>query len=111
MAKNKNIMSASDASRLKIEGEMNIYRAHELKKLLLDSLSHAGELEVDLSAVTELDTCGLQILMLAKKTAKEKNVGFRLVEKSSVIQEVFDLLEVGAFFGEQPNIPSTSTST
>jgi anti-anti-sigma regulatory factor len=51
---------------LRIEGELTIFRAMELKPVLL---AVPPVDEVDLSGVTDLDTAGVQLLMLAKKTA------------------------------------------
>ena len=109
----KNNMNQTDETVLRIEGDMNIYRAHELKEALLDPLSHAAILEVDLSAVTELDTSGLQILMLAKRIAKEKKAELRLVAHSPAVLEVFELLNLASYFGDplvvQPRAASART--
>ncbi len=42
---------------LRIEGELGIYRAEELKRTLIDPLREGVRLVVDLSAVTEIDGC------------------------------------------------------
>ena len=64
---------------LPIEGEMTIYRAAELKQTLLNALNGATSLEVDLHGVTEIDSAGIQLLMLAKATgqarSEERRVG------------------------------------
>jgi len=86
---------------LRIEGEMTIYRADELKQLLLAPLEHAAALEIDLSAVTELDTSGLQLLMLAKKTAQARQAELHLVRHSPAVLEVFELLNLAPYFGDQ----------
>jgi len=57
-------------------------------------------LELDLSGVTELDTAGLQVLMLAKQTAKADQRELRLVKHSPAVLEIFDMLDLGAFFGD-----------
>lgn len=49
---------------LRIEGEFTIYRAMELKPVLF---AQPPVTEIDLSGVTEFDSSGLQLLMLAKK--------------------------------------------
>lgn len=87
-------------SRLRIEGEMTIYRANELKLSVLDSLSKAQALEIDLGAVSELDSAGIQVLMLAKKQALEKKQELRLVSHSPAVLEVFELLNLAAYFGD-----------
>jgi anti-anti-sigma regulatory factor len=60
---------ADDVNRIALDGELTIYRAADLKVLVLDALRKTRVLEIDLSGVTELDTAGLQVLMLAKQTA------------------------------------------
>jgi anti-anti-sigma regulatory factor len=48
--------SADSDAILRIEGDMSIYRANELKAVLLQALQASPQTEVDLSAVTEMDT-------------------------------------------------------
>lgn len=93
-------------SVLRIEGEMTIYRAAELKQTLLVSLDQAEELEVDLAAVSELDTAGVQILILAKKQALARQRKLRLIAHSPAVLEVLELLNLAAYFGDQLVIPS-----
>jgi anti-anti-sigma factor len=85
---------------LHIEGECSIYRADELKHALTDPLHVGVRLVVDLSAVSELDTCGLQLLMLAKRTAKAVGAELQLIGHSPAVLEVFELLNMAAFFGD-----------
>lgn len=96
----------SKTSVLRIRGEMNIYRAAELKQTLLEPLEQPGALDVDLSGVTELDTAGVQILMLAKKTALAKGRELHLIAHSQPVLEVFELLNLAAYFGDQLVISS-----
>jgi anti-sigma B factor antagonist len=87
-------------SVLRIEGEMTIYRAAELKQTLLASLKKPGTVEVDLSMVTELDTAGAQLLLLAKNTAQAKKRGLRLVDHSPAVLDVLELLNLTSYFGD-----------
>lgn len=87
-------------TRLAIAGEMTIYRAAELKSLLLDAVTSHGHVELDLSEVSELDTAGLQLLMLAKQVARQRRHELRLHGHSPAVLEVFELLNVAAFFGD-----------
>ena len=86
--------------RVAIDGELNIYRAADLKTLLQGELSRSNVLEVDLAGVTEVDSAGLQVLMLAKQTARAENRELRLVGHSPAVLEVFELLDLGAWFGD-----------
>lgn len=87
-------------SLLRLEGELSIYRAGELKQALLAPLEPSTALEVDLSAVAELDTAGVQLLMLAKKSAQEKQCELRLIAHSPAVLEVLELLNLVAYFGD-----------
>jgi anti-anti-sigma factor len=90
----------SAAIVLRIEGEMTIYRAEELKQTVLAALVPGALLEVDLAAVSELDTAGVQILMLAKRHAQAMQCDLRLVAHSPAVLEVFELLNLTAYFGD-----------
>nr|WP_298108193.1 STAS domain-containing protein [uncultured Pseudomonas sp.] len=95
--------------RLAIEGELNIYTASEWKKRLHDLIEEGGDLELDLSTVQELDTAGLQLLIMAKKEASARSQRLLLSNHSQSVLEVFELCGVATFFGDpillQPNAP------
>jgi anti-anti-sigma factor len=84
--------------RLHIAGDMNIYTAAELKRQLLDALAAAEKLEVHLAQVSELDTAGLQQLLLARREAIRLGKRLRLVELSAAIREVLALCHLHAYF-------------
>lgn len=86
--------------QLHIEGEMSIYTAAELKSQLLPHLAQPGELEIDLSQVSELDSAGLQLLILCKREAERVGATLRLAWHSRAVLDVFDLCNLGAFFGD-----------
>jgi anti-anti-sigma regulatory factor len=87
----------NEQNSLRIEGELTIFRAMELKPVLLATPLVE---EIDLSGVTEIDTAGVQLLMLAKKTALAAQRDVRLVAHSPAVIEVFELLNVAAYFGD-----------
>lgn len=82
---------------LRIQGELSIYRAAELKHALLDD---PAPTEVDLSGVTEIDTAGVQLLMLAKRTAQARRCELRLVAHSAAVSEAFELLNLSSYFDD-----------
>ena len=91
---------SEDVLRIAIEGEMTIYRAADLKVTVLEALRKTKVLEIDLSGITELDTAGLQVLMLAKNTAAADQRELRLVNHSPAVVEIVEMLNLGAFFGD-----------
>lgn len=98
--------SPNSLQSLRIEGELNIYRAAELKELLLTPLYQGLSLEVDLSAVAEIDTAGVQLLLLAKRTAREHACELRLVAHSPAVVDVFELLDLAGVFGDPLLMPA-----
>ena len=98
----------SAANVLKIDGELTIFRAMELKPALLAA---PPVTEIDLSGVTDLDTAGVQLLMLAKKTALAQGRDVRLTGHSPAVMEVFELLNVAAFFGDHLVMDSRAAQT
>lgn len=86
--------------RIAIDGELTIYRAADLKTTVLEALRKARVLEVDLAGVTELDTAGLQVLMLAKNAAAADGRELRLLNHSPAVVDVVEMLNLGAFFGD-----------
>lgn len=90
---------------LSIEGELTIFRAMELKPLML---AEPPVTEIDLSGVTDLDTAGVQLLMLAKKTALAQGRELTLTGHSPAVIDVFELLNVAAYFGDHLVMDSRS---
>ncbi len=93
-----------------IEGEMTIYRALELKQLLLSRLEEAAAVEVDLSAVTEIDTAGVQLMMLASQWARTRQRKLRIVAHSREVVEVLQLLNLETYFGDPSLTPPVRVS-
>ena len=69
-------MTPREPRRLAVEGELTIITAAEDKERLLGALQTSSGLRVDLAAVEEIDTAGLQVLLLARREADRQNVPF-----------------------------------
>lgn len=92
--------ASTPPAALRLDGELTIYRAAELKPMLLAPLAPGVTLEVDLAGVTELDTAGLQLLMLAKQTAHAHGGALTLTGHSAAVVDVFELLGIAGWFGD-----------
>ena len=90
--------AALDTASLRIDGEMTIYRATELKAALLAALDGRGALALDLDGVTELDSAGLQLLLLAKNTLGERGGQLRLTRFSEAVGATLALLNLSGHF-------------
>ena len=87
--------------RLALEGEMTIYTAHRIKQRLLDALAVGQGLEADLSQVSEFDSVGLQLLLLARAESFRAGKAVRFVGASPVVDEVVRLCGLTSLF-DQP---------
>jgi len=79
---------------MRVEGEMTIYRAAELKPGLLDTVREHAAPRLDLSAVTEFDSAGLQLLLVARQEAARLGKRLAVSAASSAVRDVCALLGV-----------------
>ena len=92
--------SADAVCAVRMGGEMTIYTAVEQKNQLLEKLDGCAELEVDLADVGEIDSAGVQILLVLKREAERAGRSLRLVNHSQAVFDVLDLLNLQAHFGD-----------
>lgn len=93
--------------RLAMTQDMTIYRAAEHKEQLIGALDGADQIELDLSGVPEIDTAGLQLLILLKQEAARRGIEVRLVAHSEAVRTVIDFCHLPAAFGDPMVIPAT----
>ena len=94
---------------LTLTEDLTIYHALEQKHRLLDALGSADELELDLMQVGEIDTAGLQLLILLKKEAQRAGKSVRIVAHSQAVSAVIEFCNLGAEFGDPLVIPAQET--
>ena len=94
--------------KVRIDGEMTIYQAVEMKPKLMKQLERANQLEIDLSGVSEFDSAGLQLLILLKREATQHGKVLRLLAHSLAVLEVFSLTRADTLFGDLMVLPSGS---
>jgi len=72
---------------LRLEGELTVIRAAELKEMLRQSLAGPDSVEIDLDQVTAVDLACLQLFCSAHKTALRDDRKWRIKNMgSSVLQ-------------------------
>lgn len=87
-------------TQLVIQNEMTIYTVLEQRDTLLPYLEENKELQLDLADVTEIDSAGMQLLIMLKQQAIRINNQFSLVHHSQAVVEVLELLNLASFFGD-----------
>ncbi len=87
---------------LPLDGELNIYRAAELRQVLLAALSDSpAGLELDLSGVSEIDSAGVQLLLAVRRDLHARGLPLRLSAPSAAVRELFELFALnGDYFGD-----------
>ncbi len=83
-----------------IEGEMTIYTALELKEQLMAALTQCSALELSMAGVDEIDSAGLQLLMLTKTEAKAQDKTLSLSDHSAAVLDILALCNLESFFGD-----------
>jgi len=83
-----------------IEGELTIFTAADTKTRLMASLEQYSVLEIDLSQVTEMDSAGLQLLILAKNEGVTHDCSLSLTGHTTAVLDVLDLCNMLQFFGD-----------
>ena len=90
----------SDVSRITITEDLTIYNALELKQRLTDALEQGSALELDLSHVAEIDTSGLQLLILARREAKRRNKPMAISAMSDNVRQTVEFCNLTQYLGE-----------
>lgn len=91
---------------LPLADDLTIYHALELKQKLLDALAANDELELDLSQVNEIDTAGLQLLLLLKKEAQRAGKRAVIVAHSQAVRSLIDFCHLAGELGDPLVIPA-----
>jgi len=104
--KKKKSTEGTQAERMVITEDMTIYHAEALKETLLQGLTRNTVFELDLSRVAEIDTAGIQLLMLLKRESLNTGRTFHIVAHSPAVHELIDFFNIAGYFGDPLVIPA-----
>jgi anti-sigma B factor antagonist len=85
------------SARVTLSGELSIYSVAQIKASLAEAMARCDEIEVDLSAVTEIDTAGLQLMLIVKRNPGK---AVRFVNHPSSVLRLVDLANLGETLGD-----------
>lgn len=85
---------------LALTGEFTIYAVAEAKARLLAPLAECQDLEIDLAGVSDIDSAGLQLLILTQREARAAGQRLHLADPSPVVSELIALYGLGGWFGQ-----------
>jgi len=79
-----------EALKVRLAETLDISVAGDAKEKFLQILDTALDLEIDLSALAEIDTSGVQLLMLLHQEARSRGTGCRFLHPSAGVAEVVE---------------------
>jgi len=71
---------------VKVEGELTIQSAAQWRQCFASSLEGAAAVAVDLGAIEDCDTAGLQLLCSFRKTAASMGLAYRIEVPSAAVE-------------------------
>jgi anti-anti-sigma factor len=72
----------------------------ELKNKFLSALAQGESMELNLAGVSEIDSAGLQLLVMAKNEAQARGKTLNITDHSPAVLEILDLCDLEGFFGD-----------
>lgn len=98
MAESSEKMQKGNANM--IEGDVTIYHAAGLKEKFLALVNSAnGDVEIDLSQVSEIDTAGFQLMVMVQRECKKKGKSLRFTNPSDAVKDLFKTYRANTMFG------------
>jgi anti-sigma B factor antagonist len=88
----------NDSCLLDAGADMTIYSAADNLSEIKGYYSQFNHLELDLSAVEEIDSSGVQILLSLVKNASQDGKQVVLSEMSAAVKEIMDMLNIRSHF-------------
>lgn len=90
---------SKDTTTLTFEGDLTIYCVAQVKdELFADYEKMADKIALDLSAVGEIDTAGVQLLLFAKKFFTSVRRSLFIIKSNESIESVLTALDVNTHF-------------
>ncbi len=85
---------------LRLVGDFILAHATELKDSLLDTLNDCEQLDIDLADVSDIDTAGMQLLLLLKREAMLVHKDCRLINHSHMVVDMLETYQLSSYFGD-----------
>ena len=84
------------SGRIALGVSCTIHEAQALRTQLLEGAAHPGPYEIDGSAVQQIDTAGLQLVVAFALDCLERNISYAWKGRSTALDEAIRVLGVAA---------------
>ena len=96
---------------LRLEGELDLAAAPRLTEALLDFASSEGEVHLDLSEVSFLDSSGLRVILALARSRADTGSSVVLLDPSAAIVRIFEIMGIDEHPGVEIRHPSAEPVT
>ena len=97
-------------SRLRIDAEMTIAAAAGLRETLVDAVTALPEgsavLQLDLSAVHDFDSSGVQLLLATRRSLADRGAALHVVAAAAAVRDALKLFGLAALLAPAPQQPA-----
>ncbi|MCP9759277.1 anti-sigma factor antagonist [Aquitalea sp. S1-19] len=90
-----------DTVQLTLSQDLVIENAHALKPQLVDALERAAHLELDLEQVAEMDSAGLQLLLLARREADRQGKTLHIRGCNDSLRQTLAFCRLDTLLGDE----------
>lgn len=102
------VLQTDDERTLRLVGDLDLLSHGRAAEAIEQRTSERGDLRLDLSGLTFIDSSGVRVLVQALKRLRERGERLVLVAPPAHVKRVFDLLglaSIGLVVQEQPAEP------
>lgn len=93
----------SELTAVRLEGGLGVVDAARQREQLMALLeSHPADLGLDLGQIDEFDTAGVQLLLAAERSLRERGHRLHLVQVSSAVQQALRTYGLGPTLAPLP---------
>lgn len=93
-------IEVGEGGGLKIAGEIDYTVTPKVRSSVLEHIKKTkGELEVDLSELSYLDSSGLAVFIEARRKLIDQGRSLRITALTPQVKKIFQLTQVGQLFG------------
>ncbi|GAW94813.1 MULTISPECIES: STAS domain-containing protein [Colwellia] len=102
--------ASNDSTEIVISGELTIYCAMEVFQQHFKQLKVRGLTLLKLDNITEIDTAGVQLLIMLMKIVNEQNCHYQVISLGEALTDYSNLFQLNRYFIDFEDIKVMTTS-
>jgi len=110
MAEIKITQKRNNSTEIAISGELTIYCAAEVYQHHFQQLKLKELTLLKLGNITEIDTAGIQLLIMLMKIVSEQNSQYKIISLGEALTDYSNLFQLNSYFVDFEEVTSTSSN-